>query len=633
MVFLEQAWLKYLAVGGLVTILISYIALYQNPDGLSQLTPSRPEWLKGSLGGSSGGGEQETASPPPLQRPDSHPISELIDGARARLSELLGKRSLSLEQAAYRYRERRGRHPPPGFDKWFETAKSKDAIIVEEFFDRVHHDINPFWALDPLEMRRQAHLQPQVIRVRGGKADFETDDPNRPEWIQLWTKLVQEMMPHLPDLDMVINVMDEPRVLVPWENITEYLMTENNSREMFSIYEATGEYTDYSELDTDKEQQTFDPMWIGGQAHRYWDFVAAACPQDSPARQFTSLPNFSAPIDEVFPTKSLPYTHHGFINNFTVAQDPCQQPHLRGMHGTFVESVSMSTTTNLFPMFGGSKLPQNNDILIPGGMYLTDREFYSGGDTHGGSWDEKKKGLIWRGAASGGRNKEDNWWHFQRHRFVQMMNGSTVTRVEKGEGKAGPSFILPPAGPYSPRAQGEGRLGAWLDTFSDVGFVRLDCFPDVFDEEGNKLQTCPHTDPYMALVPSEPMKQMYEHKYLPDVDGNSFSARWRGFLMSTSCPLKATIYAEWHDDRLAPWLHFVPLDNTFADVYGVMDYFLDGHDAEARRIAEEGKEWADKVLRREDMMLYVWRLLLEYARVVDPKRDRLGFVADLSGKV
>ena len=95
-------------------------------------------------------------------------------------------------------------------------------------------------------------------------------------------------------------------------------------------------------------------------------------------------------------------------------------------------------------------------------------------------------------------------------------------------------------------------------------------------------------------------------------------------------PLKSTIYTEWHDDRLAPWVHFAPFDQTYMDIYAVMEYFLDGHDDAARRIDEEGKEWADRVLRREDMRLYVWRLLLEYARVVDPKRDRLGFVADLT---
>lgn len=617
--------LKYLALAGVITILISYIFLSHRQEyGQPGIFPSL-EQTKGALSGLVGGGASGRL---PLQKPDGHPISTLIDDAHLGFARLLGRRSLTLEQAANRYRERRGRHPPPGFDAWFAAAKSRDAVVVEEFFDRVHHDINPFWALDPLQLRRQAHTQPQLIRVRDGNADFETDDPNRPEWIQLWTKLVKDMMPHLPDLDMVVNVMDETRVIVPWETIDGYMTVEKESRELFSVYEAITEYTGYADLDMDP--QPYDPKWIAGDAHRYWDYLAAACPPDSPARKFASLTSFNGSIDEVYPTKPLPYTYKGFVQNVTSARDPCAQPHLRGMHGTFIESVSMSTLKDLFPMFGGSKLPQNNELLIPGGMYLTKDAFYSGGSSHGSAWRNKKDGLIWRGVASGGRNKDDNWWHFQRHRFVEMMNGTTVSRVEAGDEEAGPTFRLLPADAYGVGMQREGKLGGWLDNFTDVGFVSLECFPAQRDAEGHQLPTCPYTDPYLSVVDKVPMKSQYGYKFLPDVDGNSFSARWRGFLLSTSCPLKATIYAEWHDDRLAPWVHFVPFDNSYMDVYAVMDYFLGGHDAEAERIAQEGRLWAEKVLRRDDMMLYVWRLLLEYARVVDPRRDRLAFVDDLT---
>jgi hypothetical protein len=37
-------------------------------------------------------------------------------------------------------------------------------------------------------------------------------------------------------------------------------------------------------------------------------------------------------------------------------------------------------------------------------------------------------------------------------------------------------------------------------------------------------------------------------------------------------------------------------------------------------------------LRREDMLIYMYRLLLEYARLMDDKRDRLGWVEDLKWK-
>ena len=44
----------------------------------------------------------------------------------------------------------------------------------------------------------------------------------------------------------------------------------------------------------------------------------------------------------------------------------------------------------------------------------------------------------------------------------------------------------------------------------------------------------------------------------------------------------------------------------------------------AKNIAEQGSEWALKVLRNEDMGLTVFRTLLEYGRLYGEERDRTG---------
>ncbi|EEY16332.1 conserved hypothetical protein [Verticillium alfalfae VaMs.102] len=400
----------------------------------------------------------------------THPIDELIVEAQLRHRQLLGKQSLTLRQAASRYRERRGRHPPPGFDVWFAAATAAKAVVVEEFFDRIHHDINPFWGVDPAEMRRHAARQPFMIRVRGGKTDTDTEGEEPPYRVRQWAKLVAEMEPHIPDLDMFVN-----------------------------------------------------------------------------------------------------------------------------------------------------------------------RVMYSGGAARGGPWHRKRNALIWRGVSSGARNKRHNWWHIHRFRFVQMLNGTTVAAAEAGDAARANTFTLPPPGEkkyvYDIAAQRAGRLGAWLRSFADVAFTDILCDPpDMYTHwwKGTlRKKICTMVEPYYGVADELPMKKMYNHKYLPDIDGNSFSGRYRAFLLSSSMPLKSTIYAEWHDDRLVPWVHFVPFDNTYVDLYGIMDYFLRGRDAAAERIATDGKRWAETVLRREDMRLYVWRLLLEYARVMDDNRDRLAFVQDL----
>lgn len=566
------------------------------------------------------------ASPrPPLPY---HPIDDLIKDARLQFNMLMGKRSVTVEQAAARYRERRGRHPPPGFDKWFEVALEKDAVIVEEFFDRIHHDINPFWGLEPHEIRARSYGQPFVVRVRDGKVKAVTDEPDEHFRLRQWKKLVQEI-PHIPDMDIYVNHMDESRVMVEWEEIAKYVAAEQKTRGLIPPSDAIVEYGGMADVE---EGERYDPGWLHGDSHKFWDHVRDSCPPDSPGRKVSSLPTFNVTIE--YPdTPVAEYTYKGYINNFTASMDPCLQPHLRGMHGTFIEAISMSTTKKLMPIFGECKLPTNNEILIPSAMYLAEdeRKDYSGGNERGGPWAEKKAGVIWRGAASGARNKEDNWWHNHRHRFVQMMNGTTVSAVEAGHEEAAPTFRLLPAesDPYEVSARKEGKLGQWVSTWSDVAFNTMICHPAVQGPDGKNLKPCKHTDEYLSIAEGIPFAKVYDWKFLPDVDGNSFSGRYRAFLMSTSMPLKSTIYPEWHDARLMPWLHFVPFDNSYMDVYGIMAYFLEGHDEEAEQIAKDGQAWSTAVLRREDMMLYTWRLLLEYARVMDDNREKLAYVDDL----
>ena len=94
------------------------------------------------------------------------------------------------------------------------------------------------------------------------------------------------------------------------------------------------------------------------------------------------------------------------------------------------------------------------------------------------------------------------------------------------------------------------------------------------------------------------------------------------------------------------------MDNRYDDLYTLLTYFtgFDGaaqppsngpddgrrnekvhvasHQAEGKRLADQGREWAKKVLRREDIEIYMFRLLIEYARVVDDNRDRIGYSGD-----
>ncbi|KAI9889003.1 MAG: hypothetical protein M1814_006061 [Vezdaea aestivalis] len=583
---------------------------------------------------------------PAATEPDgAHPIDKLIADADIAFQKAMSKQTHNVKDAASVYRERRGRHPPPGFQAWFEYAQEHDAIIVEDFFDTIYTDLAPFWGLEPEMLRRESKHNEMTVNVRDGKVLDGSDW----FWTKIWRELVGTIAEYLPDLDMAVNPMDEPRLITPWESINEYMQKERESRKIPPPNEMTQVYGGRAELDKLENTRLNEEGWekdgtsptealyIRPHANfsigHFFEKARRGCPPESLSRQAAIETDFDHDA-RVYLQNMGPHSYKGYVQNFTLLSDICHQPDLQSLHGAFIEPQSMKTGSHLFPMFGGSKLSVNNEILLPPPMYYGGEERFSGGEDRGGPWEEKQNLVMWRGVATGGRNTAINWKGFQRHRFIAMINGTAVKRAETWE-QIPPNFGLPSKF-FDLKSQRNGHLGDWLSTFVDAGFIDLLCHP-------KEEQTCSYTNDYYKLVEGMPMSDQFHSRYLPDIDGNSFSGRFLGFLASTSLPIKATIFREWHDSRLFAWKHFVPMDNRFLDFFGIMEYFfgyngfgdedalnrVPDHDAAAAKIAKAGQDWVHQVLRKEDMRIYVFRLLLEFARVTDDSRDKLGYVADL----
>lgn len=97
------------------------------------------------------------------------------------------------------------------------------------------------------------------------------------------------------------------------------------------------------------------------------------------------------------------------------------------------------------------------------------------------------------------------------------------------------------------------------------------------------------------------------YKYLLDVDGNGWSARFKRLMSTNSVVLKSTIFPEWYTDRIQAWVHYIPIKADLTDLYDVMSFFKDGHDDHAKEIAAAGKTWSKTFWRQEDMMSYQFR--------------------------
>lgn len=177
----------------------------------------------------------------------AHPIDLLIRAGEEEFDALLSKQTTDVNAAAAEYRKRRGRHPPPGFEAWFDFAREKGAILVEDFWDQIYHDLGPFWGIPAEQIRRDAKDFEMTINVRNGKATAGSDW----FWTQIWLNLTQTIEAHLPDMDLALNAMDEPRLVVPWEDINHYMEAERASRTMPPPEEVISQYGGLSRADQD----------------------------------------------------------------------------------------------------------------------------------------------------------------------------------------------------------------------------------------------------------------------------------------------------------------------------------------------------------------------------------------------
>jgi hypothetical protein len=389
-----------------------------------------------------------------------------------------------------------------------------------------------------------------------------------------------------------MNLLDQPRVVVPWDDMQKLLAIEASTRQIYP--EAASEWTKdmigfLQENDT--SPQLTDPKFFTAHGQQYMAIAKEACPPDSPARS-----RISAMKD----TEALYKTSlGGFVTNFNLSSDLCTiGPEVKDKHGFLFAASTVVASKQLLPIFGECKVNVNNDILFPANMYYRNDDRYAYDPTYDYDWDDKKDTMIWRGVTSGGTNTADNWRNMHRQRLVLLTNGTEM------RGKEVRIMAADPKNKGSYKNYAHFNPSEFASQYTDVGFTEsFACVPDChfYDVWTYKNMTT--------------LSQQFESKFVVDVDGHSFSGRWHAFLRSKSLGIKSTIFREWHDSRLFAWRHFVPMDNRYDELYSILTYYLglgtvngkDGepymprHDFEGRKLARQGREWAAKVLRKEDI--------------------------------
>ncbi|KAI0074327.1 capsular associated protein [Panus rudis PR-1116 ss-1] len=559
-----------------------------------------------------------------------HPIPKLMSDAETRFRERLARQSKTLPDAVAEYKRRYGRDPPRGFDRWWQFAQDNGVLMTDEY-DAVFEDLEPFWSISGRELRERAsaagHLPLiDLVRVRGGKSTAENirDGPGTEVSARArgFLKMIEKFQDQLPDIDFPVNAMAEGRILVPWEYRNFPNLTEDSITDLLS-----GEYP---------------PDWQG--QGNVWEAYRRTCDPTSPARRLYS--SFRASSTSQNRTSQLTARSHEFVfaRNTNGNYSFCQNPWAHYNQGLFFSD--WRTIPALFPVFSPAKASGYQDIRIPSHYYYAQTRRYTYGwdpvnlelkpvDHMETPWEMKSDKIFWRGASTGGGSSPPGFAaQYQRHRFVRMTSdeSSTNRTIVFADPPSSTNYVYTSV-----------PIGALNEEVMDVAFVKVVGSFNYPGGIGSLIRDHRFDDGGVNLG------DHWKHKYLVDIDGMGYSGRFFSFLESDSAVMKATVYREFFEGWIQPWLHFIPLSSSYQEIYNIHSFFsgatpstlraansttldappakrrpIDG-DRRLRRIARAGKQWKRTMGRRVDMEAYVYRLILEYARLCADDRDSMNF--------
>ncbi|KAJ7499924.1 glycosyl transferase family 90-domain-containing protein [Mycena latifolia] len=292
---------------------------------------------------------------------------------RTAVDRLFARQSTSLEQATARYALKYGRAPPRNYERWYRFAKDRGCLIDE--YDQVQRDFEPFYQLakeDPTFFRRMVRRGTQLavaedmgmktFQVRDGEASM-TDDRGS-SYNGGWMEMLQTLGPILPDLTLLINHRDEPRV-------------------------------------------AFDARVPHAQAGA----LNALSANDADATPFRHAPR---------PTTAGYYKDEGHC---VVPNEPMGfMTYANDASAFLLASASADFTTDLYPVLSQSKIyPCFADIVFPSEFHYARSPWapkYAFPDNV--PWADKKPALYWRGQSTGGWIRGDNYHGFARFRLLDI---------------------------------------------------------------------------------------------------------------------------------------------------------------------------------------------------------------------
>ncbi|KFY78937.1 hypothetical protein V499_02021 [Pseudogymnoascus sp. VKM F-103] len=543
--------------------------------------------------------------------------------------------SKNLTAAVDEYKSRYHRLPPPNFDKWFEYAKDRNCTTIDDY-DQIYEDLLPFWGVKPALIRKQSTIKRKnssfiSIQIDMGKVNTvhvseeysHLDDPI--------INMIKSFATWLPQMQIVLNPSPSPQIALPRSSLAKLESAGHRSEhieERETIITTWATLSKWGPLTAVESGLPVPPM---ARHISRWDaYMAPTCSSNSPAR---SHPHSSRTLcTSCFAS----YSAGQFIRDISHSLDPCLQSDLRTV-SSFLSSPATVPNTGypadkLIPIFSSRKIEGYNDILFPlPGTYVPsgpasnpDLSLSVPGQK---PFAELRDVLYWRGEAPPSGLGAHSWQGVSEQRLVTLAH------------QAPSNYKIPILVPFDT----EGKK-------HEYGYVRLAAISDQIQVDAG-FTGVPEKNCHREEECQEQRKHFGTNATLSDSDEDRYSSRYilttdvsepKEFLknvVSGSVAVRSGIFKSWYEKRLTPWIHYIPLDMRWQGLHSTMAYFMglsgtvkgeqvsmDAQVREAKLIAEQGKARAESMVREADAEVYLFRLLLEWGRIVDDYRDEVGFV-------
>ncbi|KXS19239.1 glycosyltransferase family 90 protein [Gonapodya prolifera JEL478] len=238
------------------------------------------------------------------------------------------------------------------------------------------------------------------------------------------------------------------------------------------------------------------------------------------------------------------------------------------------------------PIFSQATIPDcYADILVPLGYAVKTSSDQISPEKRTGAdvpFINKPPVAVWRGTTTGAEPIPSNvseWNRMHRHRLVKYSKNLRTKCDHSNDG----CFIGIDA-----------KFTGYLQMFTDFAYQE---HVRVFGDPGQNHM---------------PYELQFYHRFLLDVDGNSFSQRFHTFLReSKSLILRARGFVDWSDHWVVPYVHYIPLRFDWSDLVSAVQWAI-SNVTEAKKIAEQGHDMGRRGLRYEDIQCHMFAVMGEY---------------------